>query len=74
MTTITSRRRGASVVAVSAVLRRVIGADGALVGYLDAVDGPAGRRWRARRWIAQQRRAVDVGEFWRVDDALDALR
>jgi hypothetical protein len=53
---------------------RVVEPPARIIGHLDAVDVGGGVRYRARRYHSPTRSLVVVGEFWRRDDALDALR
>lgn len=55
-------------------LWRVLDMHGRIVGHLQAVFAPGGIRYRARRFHAASRVFRDLGEFWRVQDALDCLR
>jgi hypothetical protein len=55
-------------------LWRVTKATGEMLGYVEGFDAPGGERFRAKRYVLRARRFDVLGEFWRVDDATDALR
>jgi hypothetical protein len=55
-------------------LSRVTSADGSIVGYVDRVDLADGQAYRARRYIAAERRFVELPTVWSADDAVDCLR
>ena len=55
-------------------LWRVTRATGELLGYVESFDSPGGDRYRAKRYLLRARRFDVLGEFWRIDDATDALR
>jgi hypothetical protein len=55
-------------------LWRVTRPTGEILGYVESFDSPAGDRYRAKRYILRARRFDVLGEFWRIDDATDALR
>lgn len=67
------RRSGLIGDPVHDALWRIIRADGDVVGYIERIDDPRGERFRARR-LHSHRRFTVAGEFWSVDDAMDALR
>lgn len=53
---------------------RVLDRAGAVIGVIDALSRPEGELYRARRYRWSSRSFVDVGEFWRRDDAVAVLR
>ncbi|MDR6198256.1 hypothetical protein QE374_000165 [Microbacterium sp. SORGH_AS428] len=53
---------------------RVLDAAGGVIGVIDALARPDGMRYRARRYRWSSRAFIDVGEFWRRDDAVAVLR
>ena len=55
-------------------LWRVTRQTGEILGYVESFESPAGDRYRAKRYVLRARRFDVLGEFWRVDDATDALR
>ncbi|MFZ7088210.1 hypothetical protein [Curtobacterium sp. RRHDQ10] len=55
-------------------LSRVMRADGAILGYVDRIDVVGGPAYCARRYIAAERRFVDLPAVWSPDDAVDMLR
>lgn len=74
MTAALTRRRGITCVQLHDELWRVTRTDGGVIGYLERFIDPRGERFRAKRLIPLQHRFIVVGEFWSIDDALDALR
>ncbi|MFJ3381344.1 hypothetical protein ACIPJ2_13140 [Curtobacterium sp. NPDC090217] len=55
-------------------LSRVTRSNGEIVGYVDRVDVAGDTAFRARRYIAAERRFVELPNVWSVDDAVDCLR
>lgn len=55
-------------------LSRVTRANGEIVGYVDRVDVAGGTAYRARRYVATERRFVEFPDVWSADDAVDCLR
>ncbi|WP_460740361.1 hypothetical protein [Microbacterium neimengense] len=53
---------------------RVLDAAGVVIGVVDALSCTEGMRYRARRYRWSSRAFIDVGEFWRRDDAVAVLR
>jgi hypothetical protein len=72
--TITGSRSAPRLVQVNDRLWRVTRPTGEILGYVELFDSPAGDRYRAKRYILRARRFDVLGEFWRIDDATDALR
>jgi hypothetical protein len=70
----TGSRSAARLQQVNDRLWRVTRATGEMLGYVEAFDSPAGDRFRAKRYVLRARRFDVLGEFWRIDDATDALR
>jgi hypothetical protein len=52
---------------------RVTRPSGDVLGYVEQFRVRAGLRFRAKRFIARQRRFVEMGEFWSMDDAVDCF-
>lgn len=55
-------------------LWRVTTPQGEVLGYLERFAVRDGLRFRAKRFIARQRRFIVTGEFWSMDDAIDTFR
>jgi hypothetical protein len=55
-------------------LSRVTRANGEIVGYVDRIDVAGDTAYRARRYVATERRFVELPSVWSADDALDTLR
>uniref|UniRef100_A0A942SYQ7 Uncharacterized protein n=1 Tax=Neobacillus citreus TaxID=2833578 RepID=A0A942SYQ7_9BACI len=55
-------------------LSRITRANGEIVGYVDRVDVAGGTAYRARRYVATERRFVELPDVWSADDAVDCLR
>ena len=66
--------RGINCTRLHDALWRVTRGSGEVMGYLERFEEPRGTRYRAKRFLARQRGFVIAGEFWSIDDALDALR
>ncbi len=60
--------------AAAPALWRVTDPAGRVIGHLQAVAEETGLRYRARRFQSASRAFLDLGDFWRVDDAIDCLR
>jgi len=67
-------RGGLRLVQVRDDLARVTRPGGEVLGYVERFADPQGDKYRARRFIARQRRFVDIGEFWSRSDATDCFR
>jgi hypothetical protein len=67
-------RGGLRLVQVRDDLARVTRAGGEVLGYVERLDDPLGDRWRAKRFVARERRFVEIGEFWSRSDATDCFR
>jgi len=48
--------------------------DGEIVGYVDRIDVAGDTAYRARRYVATERRFVELPSVWSADDAVDTLR
>ncbi len=66
-------RPGLHVVQLHDALWRVTRASGDVLGYVEQFRVRAGVRFRAKRFIARQRRFIELGEFWSRDDAIDCF-
>ncbi len=53
---------------------RVLQHSGAVLGLIELVTDLRGERFRARRYRWPSGTFVEVGDFWRRDDAITALR
>jgi len=65
---------GATLVAASENLWRVIGPSGRILGHLGARGDGTARRYLALRYQPAQRRLRELGSFWNAADAVDCLR
>ena len=74
-TTGSARTAAAGVVLVplASGMWRVTRPDGEVLGYVDTVQAADGERFRAKRISARLRRFVVVGEFWRMEEAVDCF-
>jgi len=54
-------------------LWRVLDRSGAVLGHIERETHPDGERYLARRLVMPTRR-IDLGAFWRIDDATDCFR
>ncbi|PYY34514.1 hypothetical protein DEJ16_01010 [Curtobacterium sp. MCJR17_055] len=71
----TARSRGdLRILDVRDDLSRVTRANGEIVGYVDRVDVAGGTAYRARRYVAAERRFVELPNVWNAEDAVDTLR
>jgi hypothetical protein len=69
-----TRRNGEpALVAVREGLWRVVDRTGAVLGHIERQDHADGERYLARRIVMPTRR-IDLGAFWRMDDAADCFR
>jgi hypothetical protein len=71
---LTLTRFGIRLTQVHDELWRVTKPHGEVLGYIERFAVQAGLRYRAKRFIARQRRFVVMGEFWSVDDAIEVFR
>lgn len=55
-------------------LWRITRPEGDVLGYIESFAAPGGLRFRAKRFLARQRRFMIDGEFWAMDDALECFR
>ncbi|MCC4907164.1 hypothetical protein [Microbacterium sp. cx-59] len=70
----TTRMRTEALVPLGWGRWRVLDAHGAATGLIEEHESPRGARYRALRYRWSSRSFVGIGEFWSVDDALEALR
>ncbi|WP_104166615.1 hypothetical protein [Cryobacterium sp. N22] len=68
-----ARSNGPSLVAVRDGLWRVVDRSGAVLGHIERETHADGERYLARRLVMPTRR-IDLGAFWRIDDAADCFR
>lgn len=54
-------------------LSRVTRPGGEVLGYIEAFEARDGARYRAKRISPRLRRFVTIGEFWRLDEAVDCF-
>jgi hypothetical protein len=69
----TGRRNGPTLVAVRDGLWRVVDRTGAVLGHIERQAHSDGERYLARRIVMPSRR-IELGAFWRMDDAADCFR
>jgi hypothetical protein len=67
------RHPGLTLVQLNDELWRVTRPTGEVLGYLEQFRVRAGLRYRAKRFIVRQKRFIEVGEFWSIDDAIDCF-
>jgi len=68
-----ARPNGPSLVAVRDGLWRVVDRSGAVLGHIEREAHADGERYLARRLVMSTRR-IELGAFWRIDDAADCFR
>ncbi|TBN57146.1 hypothetical protein EYE40_06870 [Glaciihabitans arcticus] len=66
-------RPGVAVIQLHDELWRVTRSSGEVVGYIERFVERGDYRYRAKRMLVLQKRFVSIGEFWRMDDALNVL-
>ena len=66
--------RGPVVVQLHDALWRITRSDGEVLGYVERFAVRDGVRYRAKRFLARQRRFLVDGEFWSMDDAVEIFR
>ncbi len=66
-------RPGLHLVRLHDELWRVTRPSGEMLGYIERFGVRAGLRFRAKHFIIRQRRFVEMGEFWSMDDAMDCF-
>lgn len=66
-------RPGLRLVQLHDELWRVTRPSGEVLGYLERIGVQTGVRYRAKRFIARQRRFIEMGEFWNMNDAVDCF-
>ena len=70
---LTRTRSGVTLIQLHDELWRVTRATGEVLGYIERFTDRGESRYRAKRMIVRQQRFVAIGEFWRMDDALDCF-
>jgi hypothetical protein len=68
-----SRPSGPSLIVVRDGLWRVVDRSGAVLGHIEREAHADGERYLARRLVMSTRR-IELGAFWRIDDAADCFR
>jgi len=68
-----ARPSGPSLIAVRDGLWRVVDRSGAVLGHIEREAHADGERYLARRLVMSTRR-IELGAFWRIDDAADCFR
>lgn len=71
---LTLTRFGIRLTQVHDELWRVTKPEGEVLGYIESFIVQEGVRYRAKRFMARQRRFVVIGEFWSVGDAIEVFR
>lgn len=66
-------RPGLLLIQLNDELWRVTRPSGEVLGYVEQFRVRAGLRFRAKRFIARQRRFIHMGDFWSMDDAIDCF-
>ena len=66
-------RTGLSLVRVRDDLWRATVADGRILGHIERRDAADGTTFIAKRLVPAQARFTTLGEFWKIDDAMDCL-
>ncbi|MCU1406551.1 MAG: hypothetical protein JWQ43_2854 [Glaciihabitans sp.] len=67
-------RPGIALVDLSNTLRRVTRHSGEVLGYIETVASHGDEFYRARRLLSHQSTSLPLGDFWRLDDAIDCFR
>ncbi|MCU1444773.1 DNA mismatch repair protein [Cryobacterium sp.] len=70
---VAGRNTGPALVAVRDGLWRVVDRTGAVLGHIERETQSDGERYLARRIVMSTRR-IDLGAFWRMDEAADCFR
>jgi hypothetical protein len=71
--TASGRSTGPAFVIVRDGLWRVVDRTGAVLGHIERQQHSEGERYLARRIVMSNRR-IDLGAFWRMQDAADCFR
>lgn len=66
-------RTGLDLVRVKDDLWRATVADGRILGHIERRDADDGTMFIAKRLAPHSARFQTLGEFWRIDDAMDCL-
>jgi len=69
----TFTRPGVAVIQLHDELWRVTRSSGEVIGYVERFVERGEHRYRAKRMLVLQKRFVSIGEFWRMEEALDVL-
>lgn len=64
---------GVHLVPLHSGLWRVTRSDGEVLGYIETLEARDGTRFRAKRINARHRRFIIIGEFWRMDEAMECF-
>jgi hypothetical protein len=70
---VAGRNSGPTLVAVRDGLWRVVDRTGAVLGHIERQTQSDGERYLARRIVMSTRR-IELGAFWRMDEAADCFR
>lgn len=66
-------RPGITMVQLHDELWRVTRPEGEVLGYVERFAVRDGLRYRAKRFLARQRRFIAMGEFWSIDEAVQCF-
>ena len=72
-TTTRTSTGGITVIQLHDDLWRITRPSGEVLGYLERFIERGEFKFRAKRMLVRQQRFVAIGEFWRMDDALDCF-
>lgn len=72
--TLANVRPGVDMVSVSETLWRMTRTTGEVLGYIESMGVGPYQQLSARRVLPAGRRVLPLGEFWRLDDAIDCFR
>ena len=67
-------RPGIALVELANSQWRVTRATGEVLGYIESVSEGVDRKFSSRRLVSSQRGSMPLGEFWRMDVAIDCFR
>ena len=73
-TTTRTSTGGVTVIQLHDDLWRITRPSGEVLGYLERFIERGEFKFRAKRMLVRQQRFVAIGEFWRMNDALDCFR
>lgn len=65
---------GTTLVRINDYLWRVTARDGFVYGHIERTLSASGERFVAKRYQTFLGKFVSIGQFWRIDDAVESLR